>query len=492
MKRNSFSISFPSITTNSEKEKTEERPFQSAIQQLLNPKDQPKQQRDSDKTYETFIENQFKIGIKIPKKESIVPPTNRDFNRNVQITNQPYPLQPNKFQVSSISTPTSLVSLNTNENNFQNVNSLPVLSNVKKPIINGSMSSQKLLIQNQMKINSNEQQKDIIVQSNQTSQLASMTIPLNGPISSNQQLSQMDQVNQLNKNNLNNTLNQMKLSLNSQTNTLPSFKSPDQKKYELFTKQTRSEELRKEFEANRKQLKSFETLQQSVLLFLLNLFNYEIEIDKNIQRKKKNFPMFEILSLKKHQGNSIVNCGIQEYVAKLMKETKPQTTDAARSEYKQKKRNNIIIEYLTKVISEERCQLETYKFKLMNKMENVFVIQITVGFSEKTFEISYKDIVKVGKHVNHLILSMATLPEYTKNETIHIQPMDQMMVDIFIQYFNGTLNHFEDPHRWKDFDYPPQNIVEIVQKRKQKMEIETEKNFDFVNEDLVDWMKRLF
>ena len=72
--------------------------------------------------------------------------------------------------------------------------------------------------------------------------------------------------------------------------------------------------------------------------------------------------------------------------------------------------------------------------------------------------------------------------------------MNQMMIDVFIQYFNGILNHYEDPHRWKDIDYPPQNIIEIVEKRK----LQNEKQFgiscnvEFVNENLVDWMKKLF
>ena len=132
--------------------------------------------------------------------------------------------------------------------------------------------------------------------------------------------------------------------------------------------QNKIAEIKREFVEDKKMTKIYESCQQALMISLLSLNGYEIEFDKEIP-KKKSFTVYDIVAIRKIVNNRIINCGVNEQVTKQMRDVDPKDKDAKRSEYKQKKRNNIIHDYLITLMKNEKCTLDVVRQRVTNKTE---------------------------------------------------------------------------------------------------------------------------
>ncbi|EKE42961.1 hypothetical protein ENUP19_0162G0005 [Entamoeba nuttalli] len=228
----------------------------------------------------------------------------------------------------------------------------------------------------------------------------------------------------------------------------------------------KQEEIKYEWEESKKSFKTYEACQQAILIGLLIINDYEIEINKEIKRKKK-FPMLDILSIKKSENNQLVSCGLNEFIAKSMKDTETaKETETKRSDYKQRKRNILTMEFMMKLMSNEKLVMELVKPRLSGtllKNEISFIVSFTLNMFIKPVHLNQQDILKIGKHINNLITRIVlTSPP---QRSIILTPYHYIISSIFIQFFRDSLEQFDKAIHFKESDnmsltntYPFQNL----------------------------------
>ncbi|EDR25972.1 hypothetical protein EDI_256980 [Entamoeba dispar SAW760] len=257
----------------------------------------------------------------------------------------------------------------------------------------------------------------------------------------------------------------------------------------------KQEEIKYEWEESKKSFKIYEACQQAILIGLLIINDYEIEINKEINKKKKKFPMLDILSIKKSENNKLVSCGLNEFIAKSMKENETiKETEIKRSDYKQRKRNILIMEFMIKLMRKEKSVIDVVKPRVggtLLKNEIMFITSFTLDMFKKPVCLNQQDILKIGKRINNLItkIALTSLPQ----KSIILTPYHYIISSIFIQFFRDSLEQFDKVIHFKESENISLTNTYIFQNLQPEF-INHYQNFDFsfIRADTLQFILKTF
>ncbi|ELP94420.1 hypothetical protein EIN_046830 [Entamoeba invadens IP1] len=204
--------------------------------------------------------------------------------------------------------------------------------------------------------------------------------------------------------------------------------------------------------------KTNEACQQAVFIGLLNMFGYEIGIERVYKISKKTFPLLTINFVHKYTKDGIVDMDITVMAQRMSEEMLKSSSVEDKKKRRQHKRNmdasicNSLMTYLEK---------EGVKFDLKGTRSAQFTMimkkvrDVDLVLFNKHRRISQKELVNIGKYVNnHLVKMMGGMKRraVSSEKYIKVEPFETTITGIFLSHFNGLLIEFDDSTKCVDID----------------------------------------
>ncbi|BFU21397.1 hypothetical protein EHI8A_065810 [Entamoeba histolytica HM-1:IMSS-B] len=230
-----------------------------------------------------------------------------------------------------------------------------------------------------------------------------------------------------------------------QLNHLNSLKTKDKKK--------------PDWERLKQVSKTNEACQQAVFIGLLNMFGYEIGIERVYKISKKTFPLLTIKFVHRCTPDGNQDMEIMNSATRLSEEMLKSSTVEDKKKRRQRKRNmdasicNSLMDYLEQegVKFEIKGTRSAQYTMVMKKVKDIDLVLFN-----KQRKINQKDIVNIGKYINnHLVKMMGGLKRraISSEQFIRIEPNEPDVTNIFLNHFNGLLKEFDESTKCIDIDY---------------------------------------
>ena len=276
--------------------------------------------------------------------------------------------------------------------------------------------------------------------------------------------------------------------------SVPSTKTPST--ITTTTKQTENTQTTKpNWELLKQISKTYEACQQSVLIGLLNVFGYEIGIERVYKMSKKTFPLFTICYVKHSTSQGKVDTDIISRAIQTSEEKLKTSTVSEKNKKRQHKRNldasicNILMEYLEK--EGVKFQMKgTRSAQYTTVMKKVKMIELTLFEKERL--ISYDEIINIGKYINNHIMKMMNGMKRKINnhdQCVVLPASDQNISKLFLNSFEGILDEFDETTKCNEIDTSNASTNKNQIKKDDSHPLE----FDsFIETKTVDFIKKAF